>query len=81
MIFDKGNFVKINYCGKDYIGQVLQIDTKVTSGRLADSGELLVDVNYFKVKLLEFPTNCIIDNIIIYKFSDIQHYQITEKDV
>ena len=81
MIFDKGNYVKINYFGKEYIGQVLQIDTEVTSERWADSCETFVDINYFKVKLLEFKTNCVIDNIFIYKFSDIQHYQITEKDV
>lgn len=81
MIFDKGDYVKINYYGKDYIGRVLRIDTDIETARMADTGETVVDINFFKVKLLELKTNCIIDNIFIYKFNDIQHYKITEKDV
>ena len=81
MIFDKGDYVKINCCGKDYIGRVLRIDADIETARMADGGETVVDINHFKVKLLELKTNCIIDNIFVYKFNNIQHYKITEKDV
>lgn len=69
------NFVKINYSGKEYIGQILAIESAWETGRNIYDGEYKQQLLYYRVDILEKDTDCEIGNIFVNSFDDIKPYK------
>lgn len=67
------NYVKIHYSGRDYVGQLLEVVGICESYRNI-IGKRSVDINGYKIKLLEKDTNTEIDHIYVKKLSGIKPY-------
>lgn len=69
------NYVKIHFKGKDYIGQIENIDSVWEEARLSN-GERVLDLIHYSVKIIEKDTNCLISDIEIKNFFDIKPYEV-----
>ena len=69
------NFVKIHFKGKDYIGQVKEIDSVWQEARYA-SGERFLKLIHYSVTIIEKDTNCCISDIEVKNFFDIKLYEV-----
>ena len=72
------NIVKIHYSGKDYIGQIISIESKWDCLRMMGKPEMERTLLYYKVSIYEKDTGCLIDNIFIRSIEEIKQYD--EKD-
>lgn len=66
------NYVKINYSGKDYIGQINSIESEWSGGWSLGDNKHHTYLAYYKVSLYEKDTNCLIDNIFINNIHEIE---------
>ena len=69
------NFVKIHFKGKDYIGQVKDIDSVWQEARYA-SGDRFLKLIRYSVTIIEKDTNCCISDIEVSNFFDIKPYEV-----
>ena len=69
------NFVKINFKGKDYIGQVEEIDGVWQECRNL-GGERFLELIHYSVTIIEKDTNCCISDIEVKNFFDIKPYEV-----
>ena len=69
------NYVKIHFKGKDYIGQIENIDSVWQEVRF-ENGERSLELVYYSVKIIEKDTNCLISGIEIKNFFDIKPYEV-----
>ena len=74
------NIVKIRYSGKDYIGQIVSVESEWDCfewdclrmiGKLETERTLL----YYKVSMYEKDTGCLIDDIFIRNIWEIKQYE------
>lgn len=65
------NFVRINYKGNNYVGQILNIESVFESGTSIATGLQEYNLCYYKVKLYEDRLGIIISDIIIHDISEI----------
>ena len=72
------NIVKIQYSGKDYIGQIVSIESEWDCLRMIGKLETERTLLYYKVSIYEKDTGCLIDNIFIRSIEEIKQYE--EKD-
>lgn len=72
------NIVKIHYSGKDYIGQIVSIESEWDCLRMMGKPEIELTLLYYKVSMYEKYTGCLIDNIFIRSIDEIKQYE--EKD-
>jgi len=70
------NYVLINYSGKDYIGQINQVESSWNNPRNL-TGKRFLKLQYYRISLVEKDTNCIINDIYINSFSEIKPYKET----
>ena len=73
------NIVKIHYSGKDYIGQIVSIESEWDCLRMMGNHEIERTLLYYKVSIYEKDTGCLIDNIFIRSIEEIKQYE--EKDI
>lgn len=69
------NFVKIHFKGKDYIGQVKEMDSVWREARYV-SGERFLKLIHYSVTIIEKDTNCCISGIEVENFFDIKPYEV-----
>ena len=69
------NIVKIHYSGKDYIGQIVSIDSEWGFLRMMGNHEIERKLLYYKVSIYEKDTGCLIDNIFIRSIEEIKQYE------
>lgn len=67
------NYIKINYKGKEYIGQIESIQSTWESVIKPDYSRDL-RLQYYSVAIIEKDTNVHIKDIIINSFSEIKPY-------
>lgn len=72
------NIVKIHYSGKDYVGQIVSIESEWDCLRMMGNPEMERTLLYYKVSMYEKDTGCLIDNIFIRSIEEIKQYE--EKD-
>ena len=72
------NIVKIHYSGKDYVGQIVSIESEWDCLRMIGKPEMERTLLYYKVSMYEKDTGCLIDNIFIRSIEEIKQYE--EKD-
>ena len=72
------NIVKIHYSGKDYVGQIVSIESEWDCLRMMGNTEMERKLLYYKVSIYEKNTGCLIDNIFIRSIEEIKQYE--EKD-
>ena len=72
------NIVKIHYSGKDYVGQIVSIESEWDCLRMIGKPETERTLLYYKVSMYEKDTGCLIDNIFIRSIEEIKQYE--EKD-
>lgn len=72
------NIVKIHYSGKDYVGQIVSIESEWECLRTMGNPETERTLLYYKVSMYEKDTGCLIDNIFIRSIEEIKQYE--EKD-
>ena len=60
------NIVKIHYSGKDYIGQIVSIESEWDCLRMIGKPETERTLLYYKISMYEKDTGCLIDNIFAY---------------
>ena len=68
------NIVKIHYSGKDYIGQIVSIESEWESFRTVGKPEMERTLLYYKISIYEKDTECLIDNIFIRSIDEIKRY-------
>ena len=68
------NIVKIHYSGKDYIGQIVSIESEWECFRTVGKPEMERTLLYYKVSMYEKDTECLIDNIFIRSIDEIKRY-------
>ena len=68
------NFVKIHFKGKDYVGQVKEIDSVWQECRNL-GGERFLKLIHYSVTIVEKDTNCCISDIEVKNFFDIKPYE------
>lgn len=73
------NIVKIHYSGKDYIGQIVSIESEWDCLQMIGKPETERTLLYYKVSIYEKDTGCLIDNIFIRSIEEIKQYE--EKDI
>ena len=66
---------KINYKGKDYIGQIVKVEAIFSQncGRSLDGKWHDREIMFYKVKMLPENEPITIDDIIIYDFDEIKN--------
>lgn len=69
------NYVKIHFKGKDYIGQVKNVDSDWQEEIYAN-GERFLKLDHYSVTIIEKDTNCLISGIEIKNFFDIKPYEV-----
>ena len=69
------NLVKIHYSGKDYIGQIVSIESEWDCLRMMGNHEIERTLLYYKVSMYEKDTGCLIDNIFIRSIEEIKQYE------
>lgn len=69
------NYVKIHYSGKDYIGQIVSIESEWDCLRMIEKPEIERTLLYYKVSMYEKDTGCLIDNIFIRNIWEIKQYE------
>lgn len=69
------NYVKIHFKGKEYIGQVKNVDS-VWQELRSENGEYFFKLIRYSVTIIEKDTNCLISNIEIKNFFDIKPYEV-----
>lgn len=69
------NLVKIHYSGKDYVGQIVSIESEWNCLRMIGNPEIERTLLYYKVSMYEKDTGCLIDDIFIRNIWEIQHYE------
>ncbi len=69
------NYVKIHFKGKDYIGQVKEIDSVWQEARYAN-GDRFLKLIHYSVAIVEKDTNCVISDIEVANFFDIKPYEV-----
>ena len=69
------NYVKIHYSGKDYIGQIVSIESDWNCLRMVGKPEIERTLSYYKVSVYEKDTGCLIDNIFIRNIWEIKQYE------
>ena len=67
------NYIKINYQGKEYIGQIESINSDWTEFSTVDNIKIK-HLNYYEVCIIEKDTNLLVEGIIIKSFSEIKPY-------
>ena len=67
------NYIKINYQGKEYIGQIESINSDWTEFSTIDNTKNK-QLNYYEVSIIEKDTNLLVEGIIIKSFSEIKPY-------
>ena len=72
------NIVKIHYSGKDYVGQIVSIESEWDCLRMIGKQETDLTILYYKVSIYEKDTGCLINNIFIRSIDEIKQYK--EKD-
>ena len=73
------NIVKIHYSGKDYVGQIVSIESEWDCLRMIGKQETDLTILYYKVSIYEKDTGCLINNIFIRSIEEIKQYD--EKDI
>lgn len=68
------NLVKIQYSGKEYVGQIKSIDSEWATGYLI-GGKRETFLNFYRVCIYEKDTLCEIDHIYIHDISEIKPYE------
>lgn len=66
------NIVKIHYSGKDYIGQIVSIESEWDCFRMIGKPEIERKILYYKVSMYEKDTGCLIDDIFIRNIWEIK---------
>ena len=69
------NIVKIRYSGKDYIGQIVSIESEWECLRMMGNTEMELKLLYYKVSIYEKDTGCLIDKIFIRSIEEIKQYE------
>lgn len=69
------NYVKIHYSGKDYIGQIVSIESEWDCLRMIGKLEIERTLLYYKVSMYEKDTECLIDDIFIKNIQEIKLYE------
>ena len=69
------NIVKIHYSGKDYIGQIVSIESEWERLRMIGKPEIERTLLYYKVSIYEKDTGCLIDDIFIRNIWEIKQYE------
>ena len=69
------NIVKIHYSGKDYIGQIVSIESQWDCFRTIGRPEVERTLLYYKVSMYEKDTGCLIDDIFIRNIREIKQYE------
>ena len=69
------NIVKIHYSGKDYIGQIVSIESEWDCLRMISKPEIERTLLYYKVSIYEKDTGCLIDDIFIRNIWEIKQYE------
>lgn len=69
------NYVKIHYSGKDYIGQIVSIESDWNHLRMIGNPEIERTLLYYKVSMYEKDTGCLIDDIFIRNIWEIKQYE------
>lgn len=69
------NIVKIHYSGKDYIGQIVSIESEWDCLRMIGKPDIERTLLYYKVSMYEKDTGCLIDNIFIRSIEEIKQYE------
>lgn len=69
------NIVKIHYLGKDYIGQIVSIESEWECLRMIVKPETEHTLLYYKVSMYEKDTGCLIDDIFIHNIWEIKQYE------
>lgn len=67
------NYIKINYQGKEYVGQIESINSDWTEFSTVDNIKNK-HLNYYEVSIIEKDTNLLVEDIIIKSFSEIKPY-------
>ena len=67
------NYIKINYQGKEYIGQIESINSDWTEFSTIDNIKNK-QLNYYEVSIIEKDTDLLVEGIIIKSFSEIKPY-------
>lgn len=67
------NYIKINFKGKEYIGQIESINSDWTDFSTVDNTKNK-HLNYYEVSIIEKDTNLLVEGIIIHNFSEIKPY-------
>lgn len=67
------NYIKINYQGKEYIGQIESINSYWTEISTVDNIKNKY-LNYYEVSIVEKDSNLLVEGIIIKSFSEIKPY-------
>lgn len=68
------NLVKIQYSGKEYVGQIKSIDSEWATGYIIGVGRES-RLRFYRVCILEKDTFCEIDHIYIHDISEIKSYE------
>ena len=69
------NIVKIHYSGKDYIGQIVSIESEWDSFLVYNDLKREQTLLYYKISMYEKDTACLIDNIFIRSIEEIKQYE------
>ena len=69
------NIVKIHYSGKDYVGQIVSIESEWNCLRTIGKPEIERTLLYYKVSMYEKDTGCLIDNIFVRNIWEIKQYE------
>lgn len=69
------NYVKIHYSGKDYIGQIVSIESEWDCLKMIGKPEIERTLLYYKVSMYEKDTGCLIDDIFIRNIWEIKQYE------
>lgn len=69
------NYVKIHYSGKDYIGQIVSIESEWDCLQMIGNPKTERTLLYYKVSVYEKDTGCLIDNIFIRNIWEIKQYK------
>ena len=67
------NYIKINYQGKEYVGQIESINSDWTEFSTSDNIKNK-HLNYYEVSIIEKDTNLLVEGIIIESFFEIKPY-------
>lgn len=74
------NIVKVHYSGKDYIGQIVSIESEWECLRMSGKPEIERALLYYKVSMYEKDTGCLIDDIFIRNIWEIKQYEGSAED-